>query len=101
MPSIRTPNPGGVLIAILAGARPIELEGKALRVAGELLDTLQKTRELPAALGELGADVAESRVLHDSIVGGQIVVGVHGQDDRAALARQVLELSGGEATQAA
>jgi hypothetical protein len=98
---IRTPNPGGVLIAILAGAKPFELEGTSLRVAGALFDALLQTRELPAALAELGADASEAGVIRDGILGGQIVVGVKAQDERAGLARQVLELSGGEATQAA
>jgi hypothetical protein len=99
--SLRTPNPGGILIALVAGVKPVELEGTTLRLAGPLLDLAQRTRDLPAALRELGADAAEGGVIRDGILGGQLLVGVHTSDERAALARQVLELTGGLGTQAA
>jgi hypothetical protein len=99
--TLRTPNPGGILIALVAGVKPVDREGTTLRIAGPLLDVVQRTRDLPAALGELGANAAEAGVIRDGILSGQLVVGVHASDDRAALARQVLELTGGLATQAA
>jgi hypothetical protein len=99
--SLRTPNPGGILIALVAGVKVVEREGTTLRVVGPLLDIVQRTPDLPAALGELGADAAEAGVIREGLLDGQIVVGVHAGDDRAALARQVLELTGGLATQAA
>jgi hypothetical protein len=99
---LRTPNPGGVLIAIVAGVKPIELAaGASLRVAGPLFDPLQRSRDVSVALAELGTDAGEARFLRDGLTGGQIVVGVHATDDRAELARQLLQLSGGEATKAA
>jgi len=75
--------------------------GAPLRVGGPLLGALVRARSLTAALGELGMDAREARAVRDGLRLGQIVVGVHATEDRVMLARQLLELAGGEATQAA
>jgi hypothetical protein len=121
------PYASGVLPAIVAGLKSVEAPdvspevsgvsdvsdvgeasgvnrvsaGAPLRVGGPLLDALLRARSLTAALGELGLDAREARAVRDGLRLGQIVVGVHGIEERVALARQLLELAGGEATKAA
>jgi hypothetical protein len=43
----------------------------------------------------------EAKAVREGLLNGSIVVGVHASSERVALARQLLELSGGEALQAA
>jgi hypothetical protein len=99
------PYAGGVLPAIVSGLKAIDVaEGASLRAAGPLLDPLLRARSLAAALSELGVAHLEARAMSAALKSGQIVVGVHDngeQSGRAVLARQLLELAGGELTQAA
>jgi hypothetical protein len=108
-PSARTisgirqaPYSGGVLPAIVSTLKPFESdEGAPLRVGGPLLEPLLRARSLAAALGGLGMQPDEARAIHEGLLGGQIVVGVHTAEGRVDLARQLLKLAGGETTQAA
>jgi hypothetical protein len=99
------PYAGGVLPAIVSGLKAIDVaEGASLRAAGPLLDPLRRVRSLSAALSELGVTDREARAIGAALKNGQIVVGVHDNGDkseRVVLARQLLELAGGESTQAA
>jgi hypothetical protein len=106
-PSMRSgvrpaPKAGGVLGAIVAGLAPISAPGgTVLRVSGPLLDAMLRAGALSAALFSLGLAEAEARAVREGLLGGNIVVGVHASGDRSVLAMQLLELSGGEALQAA
>jgi hypothetical protein len=96
------PHAGGVLGSIVAGLAPVTMSGGIrLKIGGPLLDAVIRSGALPAALLAVGLVVSEARAVGDGLLNGNIVVGVHASSDRSALAMQLLELSGGEALQAA
>jgi hypothetical protein len=93
---------GGVLPAIVSGLKALEVaEGASLRAGGPLVDPLLRERSLGAALFTLGVGAHEARTISHGLLRDQIFVGVHTQDERGTLARQLLALAGGELTQAA
>ena len=93
---------GGVLTAIVAGLAVFATPGTtSLRVGGPLRRALLRGGALSAALVAVGMAEPEGRAVREALLQGSIVVGVHATRDRVALARQLLELSGGEALQAA
>jgi len=65
----------------------------------ELLDGIW--RQLRRAAERKKVKEPEAKAIREALVNGSIVVGVHANNDRAALAKQLLELSGGEALRAA
>jgi hypothetical protein len=96
------PSSGGVLNAIVAGLAVFSTPGgAALRVGGPLRRALLRAGALSVALFAVGMAEPEARAVRDGLLNGSIVVGVHASSDRVALAMQLLELSGGEALQAA
>jgi hypothetical protein len=107
LPSTRSgvrpsPSAGGVLTAIVAGLGVFSTPGgAALRVGGPLRRALVGAGALSVALIAVGMAEPEARAVRDGLLSGSIVVGVHASIDRVALAMQLLELSGGEALQAA
>jgi len=96
------PSSGGVLGAIVASLAVFRTPGgTALRVGGPLRRALLRAGALSLALFAVGMGEPEARAVREALLGGSIVVGVHASNDRVALAMQLLELSGGEALQAA
>ncbi len=92
----------GVLGAIVSGLTAFSESGAtALRVGGPLTGVLVGGGALSLALPSLGLTEPEARALHDGLLDGSIVVGVHASNDRMGLAIQLLELAGGEAPKAA
>jgi hypothetical protein len=106
-PSMRSgvrpaPNANGVLGALITGLAQLSTPGSTgLRVGGPLLDAMLRAGALSAALFALGMAEPGVQALREGLVGGNIVVGVHANGERSALAMQLLELAGGEALQAA
>jgi hypothetical protein len=93
---------GGVLTAIVASLALFTTPGgTALRVGGPLRGALLRAGALSVALFAVGMAEPEARAVRDGLMNGGIVVGVHASSDRAALAKQLLELSGGESLEAA
>jgi hypothetical protein len=107
LPSTRSgirpaPSAGGVLSAIVAGLAVFATPGgAALRVSGPLRRALLRAGALSVALFAVGMAEPEAKAVRDGLLNGSIVVGVHASSDRVALARQLLELSGGESLRAA
>jgi hypothetical protein len=98
----QTPSSGGVLTAIVAGLAVFSTPGgSALRVGGPLRRALLRAGALSVALRAVGMAEPVAEAVRDGLRNGNIVVGVHASSDRVALAMQLLELSGGEALQAA
>jgi hypothetical protein len=99
------PAPGaasGVLTAIVSSLAVFTTPGgTALRVGGPLRGALLRAGALSVALFAVGMAEPEARAVRVGLMNGGIVVGVHGSSDRVALARQLLQLSGGESLQAA
>jgi hypothetical protein len=99
------PTHHGVLASIVDGlALLVRTGGLAVHGAGPLVTSLlgaDETCALPAALVEAGLGEQEARCLDEGLRGGSIAVSVHASSDRARLARQLLELSGGAALEAA
>jgi hypothetical protein len=98
----------GVLGAIVAGLVALpSTGGVSLRAAGPLGGALLRAPEgspssvAPEAFAAAGLTEDEARFLYDGVERGSIVVGVQTTGDRARLASQLLELSGGAALQAA
>lgn len=98
----------GVLGAIVSGLVVVpSRSGRTLRVVGPLVRALLRSPEeaaanaFSAALGAAGLPDHEARFLDEGVRTGSIIVGVHASVDRARLATQLLELSGGAALQAA
>ncbi len=92
----------GVLGAIVASLAVFAAPGAtALRVGGPLMGVLLRAGALSLALFAVGMAEPEARAVHDGLLNGNIVVGVHARSDRIGLALQLLELSGGAALQAA
>ena len=98
----------GVLGAIVAGLVSLpSIGGVALRAAGPLSGALLRAPEgstssvAPEAFAAAGLADDEARFLYEGVTQGSIVVGVQAEGDRARLASQLLELSGGAALQAA
>jgi len=92
----------GVLTAIVAGLAVFATPGGiAVRVGGPLRRALLRAGALSVALLAVGMAEPEARAAREALLNGSIVVGVHASRDRVALAMQLLELSGGEALQAA
>ena len=85
------------------GARGVlDARGRsALRVGGPLRRALLRAGALSVALLAVGMAEPEAEPSATGCSNGNIVVGVHASSDRVALAMQLLELSGGEALQAA
>lgn len=104
----RLSRPTGVLAAIVSGLIPVSVgEGLALRVVGPLVrGLLRAPEEAPAdafgpALEAAGLPDYEARFVEEGVRSGAIAVGVQASGERARLATQLLELSGGAALQAA
>jgi len=103
---VRSARPTGILGAIVAGlvvlAPPC---GLSLRAAGPLLSMLLREAPQQGGFSEAltGAGLAgdHARFVDAGVRDGAIVVGVHASDERARLAMQLLELSGGASLQAA
>ena len=92
----------GVLGAIVASLAVFAAPGgTALRVGGPLMGALLRAGALSLALFAVGMAEDEARAVHDGLLSGNIVVGVHARSERVGLALQLLELSGGSALQAA
>jgi hypothetical protein len=102
---IRPARPAGVLATILAGLVVLACPcGLALRAAGPLVAALLREAAqgaFSAALVAGGMADHQARFVDEGVRSGAIVVGVHASADRARLATQLLELSGGAALQAA
>jgi hypothetical protein len=99
---------GGVLGTIVASLVVVPAQGgRALHVVGPLVRALLRdtagTGEGPfiAALEAAGLPDHQARFLDEGVRNGSVVVGVHTSGERARLATQLLELSGGAALQAA
>ncbi len=99
------PSRHGVLATIVAGLASLaSAGGLALHAAGPLVAAILRAGEacaLWAALVGAGLGEHEARWLDEGVRGGAIAVSVHAATDRARLARQLLELSGGAALEAA
>jgi hypothetical protein len=92
----------GVLGAIVTGLAVFAAPGAtALRVGGPLMGALLRAGALSLALFAVGMAEREVRAVHDGLLNGNIVVGVHARSDRVGLALELLKLSGGEALKAA
>jgi hypothetical protein len=95
----------GVLASIVLGlARLARTGGLAVHGAGPLVASLLTADDacaLSPALVAAGLEENEARSLDEGLRGGSIAVSVHASSDRARLARQLLELSGGAALEAA
>ncbi|HXN33824.1 MAG TPA: hypothetical protein VN894_18270 [Polyangiaceae bacterium] len=105
---LRSARPTGVLGTIVTGLVVIPARGgRALRAVGPLVRALLRSSEeatsvtFSAALGAAGLPDHQARFLDEGVASGSIIVGVHASGDRARLATQLLELSGGAALQAA
>jgi hypothetical protein len=106
---LRPTRPAGVLGAIVSGLVdvPSSRGGFALRVAGPLVRALLRAPEgaisgaISAALVDAGLPDHEARFLGEGVRSGSIIVGVLAGGERARLATQLLQLSGGAALQAA
>jgi hypothetical protein len=72
-----------------------------IRGGGPLMGALLRCGTLIAALVGLGHDEHAARAVTSGLRNGAIVVAVHADADRSALAMQLLELAGGAALQAA
>ncbi|HZU83209.1 MAG TPA: hypothetical protein VE987_09845 [Polyangiaceae bacterium] len=99
---VRSSRPSsGVFRAILSNL--VELAcpcGLPLRAAGPLVAALLREGAggtFSAALAAAGVGPDQARFIDRGVHGGSIVVGVQAGNDRARLAMQLLELSGGEA----
>jgi hypothetical protein len=91
-----------VLTAIVAGLAVFSTPGSAaIRVGGPLRRALLRAGALSVALFAVGMAEPEAKAVREGLLNGSIVVGVHASSDRVHLARQLLELSGGEALKAA
>jgi hypothetical protein len=99
------PRHGGVLTAIVTGLIALATPGVTLRAAGPLALALGRASGgatvLSVALTTAGIAEPQARFLHDGVCSGAIAVGVHANAERVRLARELLELSGGSAPQAA
>lgn len=92
----------GVLGAMVSSLAVFATPGAmALRVGGPLTGILLRAGALSLGLFAAGMEEQEARAIHDGLVHGDIVVGVHAHNDRAGLAIQLLRLSGGEAVRTA
>ncbi len=97
---------GGVLGAIVEGLVALSTKGVgAVRAAGPIVHAIPRAGERAASLSDglmaAGLSEREARHLEEGIMrGGALVVGVQAAE-RARLALQLLELSGGAALQAA
>jgi hypothetical protein len=95
----------GVLASIVAGlALLARTGGLAVHGAGPLVAGVLRAGDacaLSPALVEAGLEEHEARCLDEGLRGGSIAVSVHASSDRTRLARQLLELSGGAALEAA
>ncbi|MDP9033771.1 MAG: hypothetical protein M3O50_03115 [Myxococcota bacterium] len=96
----------GVLNTIVAGVFALGLpSGFALRAAGPLATGLARSMKRIDALGDAlasaGLVASEARFVDEGVRRGFIVLGVRASRERARLAGQLLELSGGAALQAA
>jgi hypothetical protein len=100
---VRRVRPGGVLGAIVNGlAHCATVDGGApLRAGGPLQRALILPSTLAAVLVALGMGEVEARAVDARVRDGAIVVAVEASRERAELALQLLELSGGSALQAA
>jgi len=99
---VRIARAAGVLGAIVASLVPFARAGQSmLRVGGPLAVALTRAGTLFAALVASGLGQAEALAVDAGIRSGAIVVGVQADAERAKLAMQLLELSGGAALQAA
>jgi hypothetical protein len=105
---LRSSRPTGVLATIVSGLVAIPARGgRALLVVGPLVRALLRAPEgadanaFSAALEAAGVADHQARFLDEGVRSGSIVVGVHTSGERARLATQLLELSGGAALQAA
>ncbi|MCL2449304.1 MAG: hypothetical protein FWD17_10175 [Polyangiaceae bacterium] len=101
----RVTRPGGVLGAIVTGLRACTPDGSngsaPLRAGGPLQRALRGPTTLAAVLVAFGTNEPEARLADARVRDGAIVVAVEASQERAALALQLLELSGGSALQAA
>jgi hypothetical protein len=77
------------------------LDGAPLRVGGPFQNALLVPCTLAMALVAIGLAEPDARAVDARVRDGAIVVGVHASQERADLAIQLLELSGGSALQAA
>lgn len=99
---VRRLGAGGVLGAIVPGLVVCTTpDGAPLRVSGPLQSALVRPSTLAAVLVALGMAEPAARAADARVRDGAIVVGVEGSKERADLALQLLELSGGSALQAA
>lgn len=102
---IRPARPVGILGAIVAGLVALAPPcGLSLRAAGPLVTALLRGDSQGAfceALEGAGFADHQARSVDEGVRSGAIVVGVHTSADRAQLAQQLLELSGGESLEAA
>ncbi|MDP9151702.1 MAG: general stress protein [Myxococcota bacterium] len=96
----------GVLNSIVAGVVLVTLpNGFVLRAAGPLASglarSMKRTDALHDALASAGLVASEARFVDEGVRRGSIVLGVRASRERARLAGQLLELSGGASLQAA
>jgi hypothetical protein len=98
----------GVLCAIVAGLVALASPGgMPLRAAGPFVSALVRSMhgaaqgDFATSLGAAGLADPEATFVDQGLRTGAILVAVHATNDRARLARQLLELSGGAALQAA
>jgi hypothetical protein len=103
---VRPARHTGVLGAIVSSL--VELawpSGPALRAAGPLVAALLRaspaTFAVSSALTSAGFAEPQARFVEEGVRAGSIAVGVHASSERMRLALQLLELSGGSASQAA
>jgi hypothetical protein len=99
---LRRVGPAGVLGAIVHGLVICTTpDGAPLRVGGPLQSALIRPSTLAAVLVAVGMAEPDARAADARVRNGAIVVGVEASRERAGLAVQLLELSGGSALQAA
>jgi hypothetical protein len=98
----RRVRPLGVLGAILNGLSACAPDGGApLRAGGPLQRALVRPTTLAAVLVALGMSEPDAHAVDARVRNGAIVVAVEASYERAGLAMQLLELSGGSGLQAA
>src|SRR5579863_2396885 len=99
---VRAARHGGVLGAIVDGL--VVLSQKRVRAAGPVMKAIRRAgderSDLSEGLKAIGLTAPETLRVEEGMKRGALVVGVEAAD-RAALALQLLELSGGAALQAA